>query len=127
MSKVTDFDPVMVPLVERMLLSVCQEINLKVRAGAYSNAMARSGDMGSAVLDANGRFISVWTGTHVGGAHISLQGMIEHIGLQNLRPGDFIISNDPYIMAFRHAQDWHFFRPVFFDGELIFLLYLIGK
>jgi N-methylhydantoinase B len=119
-------DPVLVPVVERMLVSVCQEINLKVKASAYSNAMARSGDMGSAVLDAKGRFIAVWTGTHVGGAHISLQGMLERIGRENLRPGDFILSNDPYIMAFRHAQDWHFFYPVFYEGELMFYLYLIG-
>ena len=126
MSKVTGLDPVLVPLVERMLLSVCQEIKLKVKAGAYSPAMARSGDMGSAVFDAEGRFIAVWTGTHVGGAHIALQGMLDRIGYENLHPGDFILSNDPYIMAFRHAQDWHFFRPVFFEGEVMFYLYLIG-
>ncbi|MFZ0665934.1 MAG: hydantoinase B/oxoprolinase family protein [Acidimicrobiales bacterium] len=48
---------------------------------------------------------------------------IEEFGAENLRPGDLLISNDPYRNG-THVNDMCFLRPIFFDDELVSVLTL---
>ncbi|HEX2939892.1 MAG TPA: hydantoinase B/oxoprolinase family protein [Rhodopila sp.] len=43
---------------------------------------------------------------------------VEEIGVENLRPGDVLVTNDPY-RAGNHVNDVSFTRPVFHDGRII--------
>jgi N-methylhydantoinase B len=47
--------------------------------------------------------------------------VIDEWGLENLGPGDTLICNDPWRGAI-HMPDVNLFRPVFWEGELIFVL-----
>ena len=57
---------------------------------------------------------------HSAGADVGLKGMLDYIGRDNVHPDDFIIGNDPFILALGHVPDWTFVRPIFYEGELIF-------
>ncbi|MBW1803950.1 MAG: hydantoinase B/oxoprolinase family protein, partial [Deltaproteobacteria bacterium] len=57
---------------------------------------------------------------HTGGSHISLKGMLDWIGRENIHPDDFIMGNDPFIVQFGHLADWSFLRPIFYEDELVF-------
>ena len=43
-----------------------------------------------------------------------------------LKPGDVILSNDPYKGYCNHLPDWGFFRPVFYKDELLFVVLTRG-
>ena len=43
---------------------------------------------------------------------------VEEFGLENLRPGDVLITNDPYRVGL-HVNDVSFIRPVFHDNKIV--------
>ncbi len=48
----------------------------------------------------------------------AVRNTIEEYGLENLRPGDVLICNDPYRVG-NHVNDTCFIRPVFYQGKPI--------
>ena len=124
MSKVTSVDRTLIPIIEQNFLSICQSLSQRTQQAAYS-PLTMVGDLGTAILDEKGQFVIQWQTSYTGGSHVAVQAMIDYIGRENIGPGDFIIGNDPYILAIRHLPDWSFLRPVFYKGELIFFLYFL--
>lgn len=49
---------------------------------------------------------------------ISLKGALKHINKKELKPGDAIMHNDPFIGG-THLPDIIIFSPIFFKGELV--------
>jgi len=54
------------------------------------------------------------------GGDIGLKRILDRIGRDNIFPDDFIIANDPFIVALGHVPDWSFVRPIFYENELVF-------
>lgn len=54
----------------------------------------------------------------VGTMEDAVRNTIEEYGPENLKPGDVLLSNDPYRVG-THVNDVCFIRPVFFDGKPI--------
>ena len=50
----------------------------------------------------------------------SVEYILDKFG-DDLHPGDIIICNDPYKGYCNHLPDWGFFRPIFYDDELMFV------
>ena len=48
----------------------------------------------------------------------AVRNAVEEFGVENLRPGDVLMVNDPY-RAGNHVNDICFIRPVFHDGEIV--------
>jgi N-methylhydantoinase B len=46
---------------------------------------------------------------------------MDYIGLENLRPGDMTITNDPFLGNVPHLPDLHIHCPVFYKGDLVFI------
>ena len=54
------------------------------------------------------------------GSGFAVRSIIEKFG-DDLAPGDVILTNDPYHGGHNcHLPDWGFFRPIFYEGELLF-------
>ena len=51
----------------------------------------------------------------------NLRGLVDEIGIDQLVPGDIILSNDPFSgdALCTHTMDIHLIRPVFRDGQVI--------
>ena len=48
----------------------------------------------------------------------AVRNVVEEFGVDNLRPGDVVIANDPYRVGL-HVNDVAFIRPVFLDNKII--------
>ena len=83
--------------------------NIKVRRDCSCALYTRTGDM-----LAQGTFVPV----HLGIMSHTLKEVLKVQPLEELKPGDVLLHNDPYMMG-SHLWDVMVFKPVFFEGEII--------
>ncbi|MFH0915180.1 MAG: hydantoinase B/oxoprolinase family protein, partial [bacterium] len=122
----TAIDPLTLSLVEGRLNSMNEELGDRMFRQAFSFATARIHDLGTVLFDHKERTLTIgnWMPVHTAGGDVCLKGMLDYIGRDNVKPDDFIIANDPFIVRFGHAPDWSFIRPIFYEGELVFYHFL---
>ena len=115
-------DPLTLSIIERRLECFNIEVGERVFRQAFSFATAHLRDLGVALLDKQERIMTVgnFLPAASSGADIAIKGMLDYIGRDNIRPNDFIIGNDPFIVRWGHMADWCFVRPIFYKGELLF-------
>lgn len=122
MSEPANIDSLTLAVVEARLNALNQELGARLFRQCFSVPTSHIRDVGTVLFDSNERTLSIgnFMPVHTGGSHVSLQGMLDYIGRDNIRPDDFIIGNDPFIVKFGHLADWSFLRPIFYEGELVF-------
>ena len=115
-------DPLTLSIIEGRLETFNEELGQRTMRQCFSYMTAHLRDLGAAFLDKQERIISVgsYMPGHAAGADIGLKRILDYLGRENIDPDDFIIGNDPFIVALGHVPDWTFVRPIFFDGELVF-------
>jgi len=115
-------DPLTLSIIEGRLETFNEELGQRTMRQCFSYMTAHLRDLGAAFLDKQERIVSVgsYMPGHSAGTDVGLKGILDYIGRDNIRPDDFIIGNDPFIVALGHVPDWTFVRPIFYDGELIF-------
>ncbi len=62
---------------------------------------------------------------HIGGMPLLIRSCVNEIAVEDLEEGDVILHNDPYRGGL-HTPEHTFFKPVFFDGDLIGFSVAIG-
>ncbi len=87
---------------------------------AYSPNIKERKDCSVACFAANGDLISL---TAASPLHLSsLMGMVQNLtkrfALDDMRPGDVFLTNDPYVGGGSHLPDLTLTTPVFVDGEI---------
>jgi N-methylhydantoinase B len=119
-------DPLTLSLIEGRLTSMNEELGDRVFRQAFSVVTAHIHDLGTTLFDSKERTITIgnWMPVHTAGADVCLQGMLDYLGRETIRPDDFLVANDPFIVKFGHAPDWSFVRPIFFEGDLVFYHFL---
>jgi N-methylhydantoinase B len=80
-----------------------------------------SGDYSTAFMDAEGNVIAFGSAvcTHLGHEVKIVPWIAENIGLENIKPGDIFMSNDPYTGGSVHCNDVGCVAPVFAEGEIL--------
>ena len=102
------------------LIGIVTEQSKALQRIAFSPIVREAGDLATALFDARGRMVAqATTGTpgHInslGAAGATLAGRFHN----SLRPGDVVITNDPWISA-GHFFDITIFSPVFKDDRII--------
>lgn len=122
MTEHTNVDPLTLAVVEARLDALNQELGARLFRQCFSVPTSHIRDLGTVLFDKDERTLSIgnFMPVHTGGSDISLRGMLDTIGRDNIHPDDFIIGNDPFIIRFGHVADWSFMRPIFYKGELLF-------
>ena len=122
MSERKSVDPITLAVVEARLYALNQELGARLFRQCFSVPTSHIRDLGTVLFDKDERTLSIgnFMPVHTGGSDISLKGMLDTIGRNNINPDDFIIGNDPFIVKFGHVADWSFLRPIFYEGELLF-------
>ena len=122
MSKERNIDPLTLAVVEARINALNLELGARMFRQAFSVPTAHIRDLGTVLFDKDERTLAIgnFMPVHTGGSEISLKGMLDWIGRDNIYPDDFIIANDTFIVRFGHLADWSFLRPIFYEGELIF-------
>lgn len=115
MDRVTD------EIIRAALYAIAREMKVAMMQTAGSPIIHSGGDASAAIFDAKMQLVAQGNDipTMMGSAVISTKASVEAIGVENLRPGDVIISNDVYLGGGNHQPDVQLTRPVFFDDEII--------
>ena len=103
------------------LIAVVEEQAQTLLRTAFSAIVREAGDLSAGIFDARGRMLAqAVTGTpgHVNSMAESVKHFIGHFGLENMKPGDAYITNDPW-MGTGHLNDFVITTPCFYKGRLI--------
>src|SRR3990172_10057034 len=115
-------DPITLTTVWHAFQRICHEMRHIIDRTAQSYLIAQLHDVSVGIWDAHGRTVAIPVG--LAGQFLGSKFPIQFI-LQKFKgtiaPGDVFLSNDPYNGGYNlHLPDWGFFRPIFYQGELLF-------
>lgn len=103
------------------LISIADEIINSLVRSSFSTNVRESYDLSCVVFDSHGRAIAQgaysvpsFTGT----APATLAAMLERFPPDTLKPGDVVMTNDPWIGT-GHLFDINVMQPVFRDGRIV--------
>lgn len=113
-------DPVTAQVIQGRLEQIALEMSRKLIRMGFSIIIKESEDIGVALVDRDGWQLAEadTTPLQMGPIPWYVQGAMKVLGErgEEVRPGDVIIHNDPYLGA-SHSPDIGFFVPVFYEGE----------
>jgi N-methylhydantoinase B len=114
-------DKVTFEIIRNGLYSIAREMKVAMMRTAGSPIIHSGGDASAAIFDSKMQLVAQGNDipTMMGSAVISTKASVEAIGVENLLPGDVIISNDVYLGGGNHQPDVQLTRPVFFDGQIL--------
>lgn len=115
-------DPVTLYTVWYAMQRICYDMRHLVERTGQNYLMTEAHDFSVGIWDAQGRTIAMPVGIAVQflGASFAVKSIVAKFG-KDLRPGDVILTNDPYHGGHNcHLPDWGFFRPIFYRGKLMF-------
>ncbi|WP_135822186.1 hydantoinase B/oxoprolinase family protein [Halostella litorea] len=113
-------DGATVEVIRNYLTSAATEMQRTLIRTAYNTIIYEILDFGISMYDADQRLIADSPGLSMflGANDYGLRRTIEHLGEENLDPGDVVLCNYPYWSS-THTLDVLVFMPVFLDEELI--------
>ena len=103
------------------LIAVVEEQAQALVRTAFSTSVREAGDLSAGVFDAQGRMLAqAVTGTpgHVNSMANAVRHFLAAYPLENMRPGDHYITNDPWLTC-GHLHDLTVVSPTFLDGQAV--------
>src|SRR3569623_3265749 len=103
------------------LISIVSDQAKALQRTAFSPVVRETGDLACAIFDRQGRMMAqARTGTpgHIYSLANSGDALVKAFPPTQLDPGDFIITNDPWLSA-GHFFDITIFNPVFYDNRIV--------
>jgi len=114
-------DPIRAEVVARHLLASAEEMAATLMRTAFSPNIKERADCSTAIFDATGQVVALAQRVpiHLG----SMVGAVDEIRarykLDDIRPGDMFVANDPYNGGGSHLPDINVIAPVFGDGRIV--------
>ncbi len=115
------FDAVSLGIMWDRLISIVDEIVSTLVRTSFSTIVNESYDLTCVVLDAEANSIAQGTFSvpvFIGSAPVTLRHMLERYPPDTLKPGDVLITNDPWLGT-GHLYDITMARPVFRKGRIV--------
>ncbi|HYZ61449.1 MAG TPA: hydantoinase B/oxoprolinase family protein, partial [Acetobacteraceae bacterium] len=112
-------DPVRTEVMRNRFAAIAEEASNVAYRTAYTTFVKQTQDYQVALASADGEFFAYPVRAGVTSSVCqNVRGVVDQIGIQALRPGDIIITNDPFNgdALCTHTMDIHLLRPVFRDG-----------
>ncbi|MBM3491424.1 MAG: hydantoinase B/oxoprolinase family protein [Alphaproteobacteria bacterium] len=116
-----EFDAVSLKIMWDRLVSIADEIVLSLVRTSFSINVREGYDLTCVLFDARGRTLAQGTysvPSFCGTAPQTLQHMLRRYPAETLRPGDVVMTNDPW-MGTGHLYDINVMRPVFRGDKLV--------
>ncbi len=114
-------DGILLEVIGNTFMSIAEEMGAVLVKSAYSTNIKVRKDCSCALFDAEGHTIA--QAEHIPmhlGSMLGLIGEIKrHFKLEEIKPGDMFIANDPYNGGGTHLPDIAVASPVFYDGEIV--------
>ena len=115
------FDPVTLEILWRRLVSIVDEADSAVARTAFSSLLRDAHDYTCMFTDRRGRELAQGTFAtpgQSGAMALGIKALVTKLPAAGFRPGDVLITNDPWALA-GHLNDVCVFSPIFFRGELV--------
>jgi len=113
-------DPVVTEIVRNGLVAITEEMKAILMRTAYNMIIYEAQDFTVGVFDAKGDTVSIGIGLpmFIRGMSDTVKAMIEHFGVENLNPGDVLLTNDAYTTG-SHLNHMTFVVPVYERERLV--------
>lgn len=124
----TETDPILFEILRSTFAAISNEMGLVIAKTAYSTSVNEGRDFSSSIFDGEGGQIAqgdLGLPAFVGVTQVTVPEVIKAIGLENMKPGDIYMVNDPYI-ATTHCNDVHVVKPVYYNGQRVAFLTATG-
>lgn len=122
MSKMT-VDPITLEVVRAGLVSIVHEMSITMDRTSYSTIIREVHDYSCVLFDHKGRLIAQAEGIPIfnGSMNFVIDKVLERFPVEEMKPGDIFISNDPYTGGGTHKNDINIVMPVFWEGDVVML------
>ncbi|MGE0278536.1 MAG: hydantoinase B/oxoprolinase family protein [Nitrospiraceae bacterium] len=114
-------DPIDLEIYWNRLIAIVDEAGASLKRTSFSTVVRESNDFAVVLLDQDGRLVaqSSWSVPgFIGTAPLSLKRMLKSIHMDELKPGDVLFTNDPWIGT-GHLPDVTMAAPVYIDGRIV--------
>ncbi len=120
-------DMVTMNIIDSTMVSACREMGITLMKTSYSTIFNEALDFTCALADASGDMMAVaeFCPAQIGGMPLCIKTCAQEIPFDELEEGDVIVHNDPYRGGL-HTPEHTFFKPVFYEGELLGFAVAIG-
>jgi N-methylhydantoinase B len=123
MSGNPEINPFTIEIIQRSLVSICDEMFAVMRKTAMSGIIYEVLDMATGIVDGDGNLASCGAGIplFIAGLDKATQYVVAKCRRLNIpiEEGDVFITNDPYHGGVTHLNDVILLMPVFVDGEVV--------
>ncbi len=115
------FDPITLEILWRRLISIVDEADSAVARTAFSSLLRDAHDYTCMFTDRKGRELAQGTFAtpgQSGAMALGIKNLINKLPIDNFKPGDVFITNDPWALA-GHLNDICVISPIFFKEKLV--------
>ena len=119
-SGIRDLDPVTFEVLRSQFEFCCDRMSKVLYKTAFSPILSDILDFSNAVYDADIRLLAQSPGCpiHMAAMHFAAQAAVDKYGIENIKPGDVVILNDPFAGG-THIPDTTFMMPIYHASELL--------
>jgi N-methylhydantoinase B len=113
-------DPVTTEIVRNGVIAVTGEMKTNLMRTAYNTIIYEALDFTVGLFTTDGRTISIGLGLpmFIRGMSETVKSKIRHFGIDNIKPGDVLVTNDAYITG-SHLNHVTLTMPIFHRGRLV--------
>lgn len=114
-------DPITLEILWSRLISIVEESETTLVRTSFSPIVGEADDHAAALLDAQGNILAQTPSAmpaFIGILGRTTRTMLEYYPVETLKPGDVLITNDPWICC-GHLNDVNLLRPIFHRGKLV--------
>lgn len=114
-------DPFTLEIIKDGLIAASDEMFISLARTSMSPIIYEVLDYAVGLTDANGDLIAQSNGVTLfqGVLVYTVKSVLERYGQEGLRPGDVVMTNDPYAGGGTHLSDVALVRPIFYNGEIV--------
>ena len=123
----TATEPFLLEIIRNYLTTTCQEMGTSMMRTAFTPLFSEARDFIVVVFDKDVELLAQvdFVPAMLGSARHAVKLVVHEIGIENLDPGDVIITNDPY-RSNNHIPEHIVVKPNFFEGKIVSYTGCIG-
>ncbi len=123
-----EFDAIEMEVYSNRFMSITDEMGLSLVRSSFSTNIKERKDCSVGLFDGHGRLIvqASHIPVHLGSLQGGVAAVLENYKLEDIKPGDAFICNDPYLAGGSHTPDISILTPVFYEGRLCFFAANLG-
>ncbi len=114
-------DKITVEVIRNYLITVAEEMKKVIERTSMSPIIYEVLDFSTGVFTRDAKLIGQAAGLtmFLGTLDLAVAAALRKFGVDGLKPGDLIITNDPYVGGGTHLNDVVTISPIFHGGELV--------